>query len=150
VLVSVAGVREHRVLVERAAPEDKPALSPDSTLLAYNSSESGRHEIFAISLDGTNRRWQVSVAGGVQPRWRGDGRELFFLGLDGAIMSALLEPMEPLSSSRLTWSRPRRLFTTRISPSHVLDQFAAARDGLTFVLAVPVLGPAHPLVVVLR
>jgi hypothetical protein len=86
----------------------------------------------------------------VQPRWRGDGRELFFLGLDGAIMSALLEPMEPLSSSRLTWSRPRRLFTTRISPSHVLDQFAAARDGLTFVLAVPVLGPAHPLVVVLR
>jgi Tol biopolymer transport system component len=105
VLVSADGLREHRVLVERAASEDEPSLSPDGKLLAYNSSESGRQEIYVISLDGTDRRWQVSVTGGVQPRWRGDGRELFFLGLDGAVMSAQpLASIQPILAARVGWT----------------------------------------------
>jgi serine/threonine-protein kinase len=62
--------------------ERSPALSPDDRWLAYVSNESGRDEVYVRSFPGGSGRWQVSVAGGVEPRWRRDGVELFYRHAD--------------------------------------------------------------------
>ena len=56
-----------------------PALSPDGKWLAYVSSETGRPEVYVRSFPDDDGKWQVSTAGGTEPRWRGDSKELFYL-----------------------------------------------------------------------
>jgi Tol biopolymer transport system component len=67
-------------LIATPAAEGYPALSPDSRWLAYSSSESGNQEIFVRPFPETGTaKWQVSTAGGSQPRWSHTGRELFYI-----------------------------------------------------------------------
>lgn len=58
---------------------DQSRMSPDGRWVAYNSSESGRPEVYVVPFPPTGDRFQVSPHGGVQPIWRSDSRELFFL-----------------------------------------------------------------------
>ena len=67
--------------------EELPVFSPDGRWIAYHSDESGRDEIFVRPFPGPGGKYQVSSSGGAVPRWRGDGKELFFLGLDNKIMA---------------------------------------------------------------
>ncbi|MFY9532151.1 MAG: protein kinase [Candidatus Acidiferrales bacterium] len=67
---------------------DEPELSPDGKWLAYRSAESGRPEIYVIPFGGGSGKWQVSTNGGAFPRWRRDGRELYYLAGDDKIMAA--------------------------------------------------------------
>src|SRR5262249_59739421 len=62
-------------------------LSPDSHWMAYTSDESGRHEVYVSPFPAGDGKTKISIAGGEQPRWRGDGRELFFVGGDGKMMA---------------------------------------------------------------
>jgi Tol biopolymer transport system component len=66
---------------------DKPDVSPDGRWLAYISRESGRFEVYVEPFRRRGERVRVSTSGGAQPRWRGDGKELFYLSLDGALMA---------------------------------------------------------------
>jgi serine/threonine protein kinase/Tol biopolymer transport system component len=61
------------------AQERMPKLSPAGGYLAYDSDESGRHEIYVRQFPDGAGKWQVSVNGGAQPRWRHDGKELYFV-----------------------------------------------------------------------
>ena len=58
-------------------------FSPDGKWTAYASNESGKWEIYVTSFPEAHGKWQVSNGGGDQPRWRGDGKELFYLAPDG-------------------------------------------------------------------
>ncbi len=58
-------------------------LSPDGRWLAYTSTESGREEVYVTHFPSGASRWQVSQTGGTWPAWRGDGKEIYFIGLDG-------------------------------------------------------------------
>jgi Tol biopolymer transport system component len=58
-------------------------ISPDGTWLAYASDESGDWEIYVTTFPGAAGKWQVSRGGGTEPRWRGDGKEIFYLGPNG-------------------------------------------------------------------
>ena len=62
-------------------------FSPDGKWVAYSSNESGRWEIYVTSFPEGHGKWQVSNAGGDQPRWRSDGKELFYLAADNKIMA---------------------------------------------------------------
>jgi Tol biopolymer transport system component len=62
-------------------------LSPDGRWLGYATSETGRWEVFVQAYPGPGGKWRVSTAGGWDPRWRGDGRELLYNSLDGALMA---------------------------------------------------------------
>ncbi len=64
------------------------AFSPDGKWVAYASNDSGRWEVYVTSFPEAHGRWQVSNAGGEQPKWRGDGKELFYLGEDARLMAA--------------------------------------------------------------
>lgn len=67
--------------------EGAAELSPDNTLVAYTSNESGRTEVYVEQFPSHAARRQVSAAGGSMPRWRGDGKELFFIAPGGSLMS---------------------------------------------------------------
>ena len=67
-------------------------LSPDGRWLAYESDESGEFEIFVRSFPEPGERRQISVGGGRQPRWRGDGKELFYVSPDRKISSVDIRP----------------------------------------------------------
>ncbi len=65
-----------------------PAFSPDGRWLAYASNESGTMEVYVRPFPGPGGRWQISTEGGTHPVWSHNGRELFFLNLDGRITVA--------------------------------------------------------------
>ena len=109
---------------------DQAQLSPDDRWLAYTSDETGDFEIYLQPFLREGQRRRISSAGGGQPRWRGDGRELFYLTRDGTMMSVTFSPsMEP--------SIARALFKGPIDPSPVLDRYVVSRDGQRFLGIVP-------------
>ena len=118
-------------LVTGATLADEPRFSPDGRWVAYDSNETGAVQISMIPFPPTGERWQISKAGGVQPRWSKDGRELFFLDLEGRMMSVKTPDSDPRRASA-----PEALFSTGLVPSTSLDQFEPVGDR--FVLRVPV------------
>jgi eukaryotic-like serine/threonine-protein kinase len=106
------GDRKAFLVLQSASILDQPALSPDGKWLAYRSTESGVPQIYIAPFPGGTGKWQVSKNGGIFPRWRRDGRELFYLSLDNKIMAA--EIGEPGSS--LTIGEAKMLFQGKTAP----------------------------------
>jgi eukaryotic-like serine/threonine-protein kinase len=108
-------------------------ISPDGRWLAYVSDETRRHDVYVSPLDNTVIRIPVSQSGGVQPRWRRDGKALFFISLDGDLMT-VAPPWQK--------SAPTKLFATGIDAKSKdaveFTQFAVSADGERFLLPVPI------------
>ena len=68
--------------------ETNAAFSPDGKWLAYQSEESGRSEVYVTAFPSAAGKWQISTAGGAFPRWRRDGKEIFYLAPDNKMMRA--------------------------------------------------------------
>jgi len=66
-------------------------FSPDGRWIAYASNETGSMEIYVSPFPNINSKWQVSSSGGQEPRWRQDGKELFYLSAEGKIMAVALK-----------------------------------------------------------
>ncbi len=64
-----------------------PQFSSDGKWLAYASNESNRYEVYVVPFPGGSGKWQVSTSGGSQPRWRRDGKEMFYLAADNKVMA---------------------------------------------------------------
>jgi Tol biopolymer transport system component len=79
------------VRVSPASNEINPEFSPDGRRFAYDSDESGRHEIYVEDYPGGGRRVVVSAQGGSNPVWSRDGKELFYVTGD-AVMTAQARP----------------------------------------------------------
>ena len=76
------------VLAQTTGNEDQGQFSPDGHWVAYTSNESGLSEIYVIPFrHSENAKWMVSRGGGVQPRWRRDGKELFYISPDWKMMA---------------------------------------------------------------
>src|SRR5262249_6998124 len=75
-------------VVRTEASEGVGTLSPDGRWLAYVSDESGRNEVYVQSFPRGGGKRLVSTGGGSSPRWRRDGRELFYYAGDGKLMAA--------------------------------------------------------------
>jgi len=76
--------------------EYAPRVSPDGRWVAYGSDGSGRSEIYVQAFSGDTRRYQISTQGGDFPRWRADGRELFFMR-GGTVYGVALKPGNDLA-----------------------------------------------------
>jgi serine/threonine protein kinase/roadblock/LC7 domain-containing protein len=87
-----------------------PSFSPDGRWLAYQSRESGRWEIHITAYPSGAGKWLVSTAGGVNPRWRRDGGELFYLAPDGSLMAVRVSGEKTLQQSS-----PQRLCALPVS-----------------------------------
>ena len=120
--------------VTAGRPPDEGAFAPDGHAVAFNTEETGRSEVYVKSFPPTGEKWQLSNAGGMQPRWRADGRELYYLAPDGTMMAVEITSPPPA----LKASAPRALFKTRLSPQYGQDQYAVTRDGQRFLLIDPI------------
>ncbi|HYM13018.1 MAG TPA: protein kinase [Bryobacterales bacterium] len=111
-------------------------FSPDGQWVAYDSNESGRHEVyvrpFAAGGAAGAGQSQVSTGGGEQPRWRGDGKELFYLGPDRQLMAVEVKT----TGGRFEAGLPRALFPTRaaIIPGLFHTVYAVRADGQRFLI----------------
>jgi eukaryotic-like serine/threonine-protein kinase len=103
-------------------------FSPDGHWLAYVSGESGREEIFVQSFPESREKWQISVNGGTQPRWRRDGRELFYVATDGKLMV-----VEVKLSPKFQVGTPRALFDSHLRTWTTRYQYAVTAEGQRFL-----------------
>lgn len=81
------GDRTPIAIVRTPFVERDARFSPDASWISYQSNESGRPEVYVQAFAGGGGRERISVDGGVHARWRADGRELFYLTLDGELMA---------------------------------------------------------------
>ena len=122
-------------MVESPANERGAQFSPDGRWLAYESDESGRSEVYLRPFPGPGTRTQVSTGGGAQVRWRRDGRELFYVDLNGGLTAV---PIGPSSrSDTLEVGAPALLFRAPLSeavPRASGPLYMVSRDGQRFLI----------------
>ncbi len=131
-IIPLSGDHKPEAVYSSSVIKDEFHLSPDGQLIAYGENRTGRWEVFLASFPSFHYIKQVSVAGGAQPRWRGDGRELFFIDLEGKMMSATVEHGSPPQIGV-----PRKLFGTGLVPDPTVNQYAVTPDGLKFLVLEP-------------
>jgi hypothetical protein len=131
-IISVTGDHKPKALYSSSFIKDEFHLSPDGQLIAYGENRTGRWEVFLASFPSFQNIKQVSDRGGVQPRWRGDGRELFFLDPEGKMMSVSVE-----RGSLPKVGVPKKLFDTGLVPDPTVNQYAVTDDGQKFLVLEP-------------
>jgi serine/threonine protein kinase len=119
-------------ILENRVPKDEFKVSPDNKWIAYNSQESGRDEVYVGTFPKLEHRFQVSINGGVIPRWRGDVRELFYLAPDGSMMAVDLKPSP--GGDTLVTGTPHALFKTNMPAGGLLDLYDVTADGKRFLI----------------
>jgi Tol biopolymer transport system component len=101
--------------------------------IAYTSDETGRGEVYVRNLPAGDRKWPVSTGGGWQPHWRPDGRELFYLTLEGTLMA-----VEVKNGGTFEPGLPHPLFQTAVPPPPGLElptnAYAVSKDGTRFLI----------------
>jgi serine/threonine protein kinase/Tol biopolymer transport system component len=108
-------------------------FSPDGKWLAYNSNETGVSQIYVRAFpppeSGSWEKWQISQNGGQEARWRGDGREVYWVTQDGKIWAADIQA----NPGGLRSGTPRELFSAPIYTS-TAGAFDVTPDGERFLL----------------
>ena len=136
-LFPLAGGGEALALTQTPFDEKGARFSPDRRWLAYYSNESGNREVYLRPVAETGERVRVSSGGGTMPRWRHDGKELFYLAPDKAVMSV------PLGSG----GRPQPgVATALFRVDGIVRDFDTAADGQRFLLDIAEPDPAPILV----
>ncbi|MDQ2871349.1 MAG: protein kinase, partial [Acidobacteriota bacterium] len=108
--------------------ETSPRFSPDGRWIAFESNESGVPEIYAALTEGAGERRRISPTGGRLPRWRADGKELFYIASGGVVMAVPVTPGVPLQTGL-----PAPLF--RSDPE--IHNYDVMPDGSRFLATVP-------------
>jgi Tol biopolymer transport system component len=118
-------------------------LSPDSHWMAYTSDESGQPEVYVRSFPTGELQKKISLAGGDQPWWRADGKELFFVGADGKIVAVPVNA-DPGAKPFLEPGAPKPLFDGHLSRTGgtPIFQYNVTSDGKRFLLVTT--GAASP------
>jgi Tol biopolymer transport system component len=115
-----------------AGSETNGQISPDGKWVTYASDESGNWEIYVTSFPGAAGKWQVSRGGGEEPRWRGDGKEIFYIAPSGMLMAVPVN-----GASIFATGTPAPLFQIHgraaISSSDVFT-YDVAKDGKRFLV----------------
>jgi eukaryotic-like serine/threonine-protein kinase len=131
-IVPATGARQARPYLE-TTPEAKVVaqgrLSPDGRWMAYTSMESMTPEGYVRPFPSSDRRFAVSTNGGTHPRWRADGREIFYLGRDGNLMAAPVQPGPDLQVGA-----PVPLFALLPVGYPGRSDYAVTKDGQRFLV----------------
>ena len=139
------GARKPVPFLQTPFNETQAQLFSDGRWLAYMSDETGRFEIYVRPFPSSGGKWLVSTEGGCQPRWRADGKELFYL--HGQRLMAV--PIE--ADSSLKPGMPTMLFNMRVGrTSDVAWEYVSAPDGRFLFKELVFEEDGSPLVVVLN
>ena len=121
--------------------EESGQFSPDGHWVAFQSGESGRPEIYVAPFPWTGAKWQISTSGAVLPRWRSDGKELFYYGF-GELISTQVDG----SGSTFQVGGTKSLF--RLTLETISSEYAPSRDGERFLVVSRGEGAPQPLTLV--
>ena len=129
------GDRKPYPFLQSSFQKGQVRLSLDGRWLAYTTNESGAYQIVVQTFpDPSGGKWQVTAKGGMEPKWRRDGRELYYLGLDGKLMAA------PVTGDRtFQVGQPVPLFQTTltVSPTPNFSRYDVTADGRRFLVISP-------------
>jgi Tol biopolymer transport system component len=147
-LVAIASSTGARTVVAASdALEHRGRFSPDDRWVAYTSDESGRAQVYVQPFPPTGAKWQISTEGGWDPKWRADGREIYYVQAGRGIMAVAVD-----SSRTFEHAEPTLLIAARPAIGASTSSFEAAPDGRRFLLreraALP--EPALPMHVILN
>jgi Tol biopolymer transport system component/predicted Ser/Thr protein kinase len=141
------GGRTPFAAVETSA--DHARLSPDGRWLAYDSDETGTSEVYVRPFPGTTAAtWRLSDHGGREPKWRGDGRELYYLSADERLMAVRIR-----TGSRFEADLPVPLFQAPAVGGNTLgvaNKYDTTLDGQRFLFNAPAGGPSKPITVIVN
>jgi hypothetical protein len=144
-LLQILGDRKPANLLRSLYQLMHPNFSPDARLVAYTSSESGKYEVWAETVPRSDKKRQISISGGYEPRWRADGRELYYLSEDRKLMEVSVGP-------NFFFGTPRPLFQTRV-PEGVRafrTHYVPSRDGQRFLVNAETATPAPTQITVVQ
>jgi Tol biopolymer transport system component len=144
-VLPLEGDRKPVPLLKTEFSESDGSFSPDMHWVAYKSDESGKGEIYvrsfsqaSVQKSETSGKWQISVGGGSGPRWRGDGRELYYRAPNGKVMAVAITP-----GTAFQFETPKPLFQASLDEGTVLktgyffSNWDVAPDGNRFLLSTP-------------
>jgi eukaryotic-like serine/threonine-protein kinase len=129
--MALDGDRKPFPVVQTAFAELWATFSPDGRLIAYQSNESGRAEIYVHEFPEARHKWQVSTDGGAEPFWRGDGRELYYRA--GSRLMAV--PIQ--AGASFSAGAPAQVLETRFATSTVRGRYRPTPDGRRFLVLAP-------------
>ena len=146
----MAGDRKPVPVIHTSFDETAGQFSPDGRWVAYQSNQSKPVQIFIQAFPGPGGPQQVTTAGGSQPRWRPDGKELFYVGLDGRLMAV---PIAVGADRQLDPGTPVALFRAQPTGAWLTApkaQYAVAADGRFLMTMTLEAATATPITVVLN
>ena len=122
-------------LLARPFYDQQGQISPDGRWVAFTSNESGRREVYVQDFPRATQKRQVSAEGGIEARWRGDGRELFYISGNRKIMAADVRTDGAVFHS----GPPRTLFDVRLNNlTFQRNRYVVSPDGKRFLIITPV------------
>jgi Tol biopolymer transport system component len=150
-VLPTGGTGKPSLITKTPYDEMSSQFSPDGHWITYESDESGRNEIYVQPFPGPGAKTIVSTGGGLQARWRPDGRELFYVAPDGKLMAV---GMRMTSDGRtIEPASPVPLFVARVSSTRTggsRHEYAVSLDGQRFLMNTFVEQNAAPITLVLN
>jgi serine/threonine protein kinase len=114
--------------------ESQGRFSPDGRYVAYSSNASGRNEVYVQTFPNPSQgKWMISVNGGSAPRWRSDGKELFYISADSKIMAVDVSTTPTFAKQ----SAPKVLFSAPIyggGTTTNVTRYDVTPDGQRFLI----------------
>ena len=146
-VLTLAGERRSSTFLATPVNEVQGRFSPNTRWVAYASDESGRFEVYVRPFPAASGQTQISIAGGMQPEWRRDGKELFYISVDGKLTAV------PVTTDGAIFSAgtPQALFDVEIpeaNPPYPTDYVVTA-DGQRFLVNTLVDQPTRPALTVI-
>ncbi len=128
-VLPLSGDRKPAVFLQTPFDEEQGHFSPDGRWIAYASNESSVQQVYVQPFPATGAKFQVSKNGGQYPKWRRDGRELFFLAPDRKLMAI---DVRATGGASFEVGNPKALFQTRIEGA--ATRYTVTRDGQRFLV----------------
>jgi Tol biopolymer transport system component len=146
-VLTLAGQQKANTFLSTPVNEGQGRFSPNTRWVAYASDESGRFEVYVRPFPAATGLTQISIAGGTQPEWRRDGKELFYISADGKLTAV------PVTTDGAAFSAgtPRGLFDVEVpepNPPFPTD-YAVTADGQRFLVNTVVDQPTRPALTVI-
>jgi eukaryotic-like serine/threonine-protein kinase len=143
-VLPLSGERKPIPFLQTPFRERDPQFSPDGRWISYTSDESGRDEVYVAPFPGPGRKWQISSEGGIHPRWRMDGREIYYVTADNRLTAVEVHP----EGTSFAVGAATPLFPIRLRLGTI---FNVTPDGQRFLVNNPiVVGQASPMTLVVN
>src|SRR5437879_182183 len=138
-----SGDRKPSPYLQTEFDEKHGRFSPDSCWVAYTSNESGRDEVYVQSFPLSGAKFQISAGGGMEPQWRKDGTELFYIAEDRTLMAVPVK-LASSASEPLQVGQPKRLLPLPVLDAFVGRSYEVSNDGQRFLMRAPASGATAP------